>query len=129
MKITALSTAAISTAPVLLDLLGVRVPALSLVTGLLAVVLVRIMLMAKEVRRDVGFWYYNIALTLLMVVITFCIIADRQLSPGPAVIAGVGIGASGMVLVDILKDRVQSILRAAIGKSHEPETPSDTDPG
>lgn len=107
--------AATTTGPLLVDFWGIQIPALSMVMGLVAVILVRVMLMAKEFRNDKSFWYYNVSLTILMVFIAFAIIADRQLGPGMAVIAGTGIGASGMVLVDILKDRVQNVVRAAIG--------------
>jgi len=100
-------TLAATTGPLIIDVLGVNV----------SVILVRVMLMTKDFRADnKTFWYYNVSLTILMVVITFAIIADRQLGPGQAVMVGTGIGASGMVLVDILKERAEAILKAIIGE-------------
>ena len=110
-------TLAATTGPLIIDVLGVNVPALPMLMGLLSVILVRVMLMTKDFRADnKTFWYYNVSLTILMVVITFAIIADRQLGPGQAVMVGTGIGASGMVLVDILKERAEAILKAIIGE-------------
>jgi hypothetical protein len=106
--------------PILVDLWGVQIPALSMLMGLASVILVRVMLMSKEFKNDKTFWYYNVALTILMTFIAFAIIADRQLAPGMAVIVGTGIGASGMVLVDILKDRVQNIVKAFVGGGNDP---------
>jgi hypothetical protein len=113
------SVAVVATAPLMIDLWGIQVPALSMLLGLFSVVLVRIMLMSKDFTNDRSFWTYNVALTILMVFITFAIIADRQFTPGVSVMVGTGIGASGMVLVDILKDRIQAIVQAAIGKAEE----------
>lgn len=117
MKIT--TTAVATSGPLLVNFLGVDIPLLSMLMGCAAVILVRIMLMSKEFRQDSSFWYYNVSLTILMVFIAFAIIADRQLGPGLAVMVGTGVGASGMVLVDIFKDRVQNIFRAAIGGKNE----------
>jgi len=107
------------TAPLMLDMWGYPVPALSLLTGLGSVILIRIMLMSKDFKNDHNFWMYNIPLTLLMVVLTFCLIVDRQFNPGVSAMVGVGIGASGIVLVDILKERVQNIIKAMLGKMDE----------
>ena len=115
------SVALVTTAPVMIDLWGIPVPALSMLLGLFSVVLVRIMLMSKDFKNDRSFWTYNVALTILLAFITFAIIADRQFTPGVSVMVGTGIGASGMVLVDILKDRIQDIVRAALGKAEDKE--------
>jgi uncharacterized membrane protein len=111
------TTVAVMTGPLMIDLWGVQVPALSMVLGLAAVIIVRVMLMSKEYRDDKSFWYYNISMTLLMALITFCVIADQKFGPGLSVMMGVGIGASGVVLVDLLKDRAQGVIKALIGKS------------
>jgi predicted small integral membrane protein len=113
------TTVLATSGPLLIDVLGVSIPALSMLMGLLAVLLVRVMLMAKEVRSDKGFWYYNISLTILMAFIAFAIIADKQLGPGMAVMVGTGVGASGMVLVDILKDRVENAFKVLIGRKDD----------
>lgn len=112
-------TAAATTGPLLVDMLGVKVPALSMLMGLMAVILVRVMLMSKDFNNTKMFWYYNVSLTILMVFIAFAVIADRQLGPGMAVMVGTGIGASGMVLVDILKESVVSVMRTMIGGKND----------
>lgn len=118
MKVT---TAVVATAaPVLLDFWGVQVPALSLLMGIISVVCVRIMFIAKEAKRDTAFWYYQVSLTLLTCVITMTIIADHQLAPGVAAMLGAGIGASGVVLVDLLKDKVERIFKSIGGNNESP---------
>lgn len=109
---------AVTTTPLMMDVWGVNIPALSMVMGLVTVVLVRIMLMAKDYRNEKSFWYFNVSLTILLAFITFAVIADRQLGPGMSVMVGTGIGASGMVIVDLMKDRVQQIFKAAIGEKN-----------
>lgn len=117
MKIT---TAAVATVgPVLLDIWGVQVPALSLLIGIISVICVRIMFIAREAKRDSAFWYYQISLTLLTGIITMAIIADHQLAPGVAAMLGAGIGASGVVLVDLLKDKVERIFKTIGGTNEE----------
>jgi hypothetical protein len=102
--------------PLLIDVAGYNIPALSMLMGLTSVVLVRIMFMARDFKNDLAFWYYNVSLTLLLIFIAFAIIADRQLGPGMAVMVGTGIGGSGMVLVDILKDKVENMFSVLFGK-------------
>jgi len=109
----------IAAVPLTVDLWGYNAPALSIVVGLGAVVLVRAMLISKEMKMEWAFWSYNISLTLLMVILTLCLIIDRQLTPGLSAFMGIGIGASGMLIVDIIKERIQSIIKAAIGKIGE----------
>lgn len=113
------TTVVATTGPVLLDMWGVQVPALSLLMGILSVICVRIMFMAKDYRKDAMFWYYNISLTVLMCIITLAVIADHQVAPGMAAIIGTGIGASGVVLVDILKGKVESIFKSVGGHNGE----------
>ncbi len=115
-----LVTAAVATtAPILLDVWGVHVPALSLLLGVLSVICVRVMFMTKDFRNDAAFWYYNISLIILTCVLTGTIIADHQLAPGMAVMLGTGIGASGVVVVDILKDKIEKVIRLIGGNSNE----------
>lgn len=105
--------------PIMLDIWGINIPALSLLVGMISVICVRIMFMTKDFRNEATYWYYNISLTILTCVITAAIIADNQLAPGVAVMLGTGIGASGVVLVDILKDKVERTFKALGGNKNE----------
>ena len=109
----------VASSPVLVSFLGVEFPALSMLMAMIAVVVVRIMMMAKD-PPTLGFWYYHISLMLLMLLITFGVIADAKTGPGTSVMIGSGIGASGVVIVDILKERVQRMIKSFFGNDSDP---------
>lgn len=93
-------------APLMIDLLGMQAPALSMLVGLISVILTRSMLISTEPRTKQGWWYYNVSLTLLLTLIVFVVILDRQLGPGTSVILGIGTGAGGILIVDTMKNWV-----------------------
>lgn len=94
-----------SSGPLLISILGVQAPALSLFVGLVSVILIRVMLVATEPITTKGWWFYNISLTLILSLIVFTIILDRQLGPGLSLIIGVGVGASGVVIIELFKQK------------------------
>lgn len=97
--------------PLLISILGVQAPALSLLIGLASVVLIRVMLVSTEPRTHGGWWFYNIALTLLLTLIVFVFILDKQLGPGVSLIVGIGVGASGVVTIDLLKKKAETFVQ------------------
>jgi hypothetical protein len=92
-----------TTGPLMIDILGSKAPALSMLVGLIAVILTRVMLVSTEPRTKAGWWYYNVSLTILLTLIVFVVILDRHLGPGTAVILGIGTGAGGILIVDAMK--------------------------
>jgi hypothetical protein len=95
--------AAMATTPIMLEVLGLQAPALSMVVGLMAVVLTRVMLVSTEPKTKQGWWYYNVSLTFLLTLLVFVVILDRKLGPGTSVVLGIGVGAGGIFVVDALK--------------------------
>ena len=105
-------------APVVFNVLGMSAPAVSVIVGVGAVLLVRIMLLSREPITKTGFWVYNVALTILMMLGTFVYIMDKRLSPGSSMLLGIGFGSSGMVIIDIAKRYLEVI----VGVSTKPDT-------
>lgn len=102
--------------PVVFSVLGMSAPAISLIVGVGAVLLVRIMLLSKEPTSKVTWWIYNVALTILMMFGTFVFILDRKLGPGAAMLLGIGFGSSGIVIIDLAKRYLEVI----VGVSSKP---------
>lgn len=101
--------------PLLINILGVHAPALSLAVGLISVILMRLMLVATvEPQTTRGYWFYQVSLTLLLTLIVFTFIIDRQLGPGLSLIVGVGAGASGVVIIDIFKKKANEFFERFI---------------
>lgn len=102
--------------PVILNVLGMSAPAVSVIVGLGAVFLVRVMLLSKEPETRVGWWVYNVALTLLMMAGTFVFIMDKKLSPGSAMMTGIGFGSSGLVIIDVAKRYLEVVVGVSTEK-------------
>lgn len=111
MKAEAVAVTATAT-PFMFNVLGMEAPALSMLVGLISVVLTRIMLVSNEPKTKQGWWYYNISLTILLTIIVFVTILDKKLGPGVSVVLGIGIGASGILVVDVAKKWVMSFFAA-----------------
>ncbi len=101
--------------PLMVNILGQQAPALSMLVGLITVIFTRIMLLSTEPKTKQGWWYYNVSLTILLTVIVFVIIIDRQLGPGLSLCLGVVIGASGILVVDIFKTWAQNFVAVFLG--------------
>lgn len=63
----------------------------------------------------------NVALTCLLAIFLFLIVTGEfgndPLEPGMAVVWGVGLGFSGLMIVEIFAERVRAMIRAMIGHS------------
>ncbi len=99
-------------APLMIDILGMQAPALSMLIGLISVVLTRIMMISTETRTKNGWWYYNVSLSILLTIVVFVVILDRNLGPGMSLILGIGVGASGILIVDAFKRKAVAIIEA-----------------
>ena len=130
MKEWVLAAAAVSApsfGPSIVTLFGTDVPVLALCTSLAGVVLARIVSPASLRRLS---WIQHIALTLLLLLMMFALVAGFQLGVGMATVMGVGLGLSGMVAVEMVADRalaslslvldrMRAAVRAAVGGSHD----------
>jgi hypothetical protein len=88
-------------------LFGVDVPVASMALSLVGLWMARGVAAAREGPTKGGRY-----LTGALVMILVALVIDRQPSPGPAIVYGLGIGGSGIVLVDLLRDRVVGFVRA-----------------
>jgi uncharacterized BrkB/YihY/UPF0761 family membrane protein len=105
--------------PALIEILGMNAPTISVFSAVGAVLLVRIMLLSREPVSTIGWWIYNVALTVLLMCAALIFVLDRHMSPGSSLLLGIGLGSSGIVLIDLAKRYLEVI----VGK-----TASDTPP-
>ena len=106
--------------PAIISLFGVDVPVLAVglsVGGLLMARAIAPPPLRKLNRRQ------EIALTLLLVVILFLLVTGQigtgePLGAGMATIWGIGLGFSGLLVIEFFGDRVLAMLRALFGKEH-----------
>ncbi len=96
--------------PPLVDIAGAQIPVASMFLALVGLAMARGVSSAREGPRRDGRWVTG---TLAMIVVA--VVIHKQLPPGPAIVWGVGIGAGGIVTVDLLKDGVTNWLRRLVG--------------
>lgn len=94
--------------PPVIELFGADIPIASMALSLLGLAMARGWSAAREAKSPGG-WY----LTGTLAMITIGVVIERQPGPGVAIALGVGIGASGIVAVDLMRDR----FLAMIGRS------------
>jgi hypothetical protein len=63
-------------------------------------------------------------LTGVLVMILFGLVVERQPGPGVAIAWGIGVGGSGIVLYDLLRDRVVSMFKGLGGIPQDPKPPA-----
>ena len=97
------------------SVLGMQAPLLSLMVSVFSVLLVRVMLLSKEPITKRGWWVYNVALTILLMLGAAIFTMDRKLGPGSSLLLGIGLGSSGIVLIDLAKRYLEVI----VGKTTE----------
>jgi hypothetical protein len=112
--------------PSLVNILGMSAPLISIMAGVGAVVLVRIMLLTREIISNTKWWVYNVALTALLMLAALILIVDRKLGPGSSMLLGIGLGSSGIVLIDIAKRYLEVIVgKTAHGSPEEGKDDGD----
>ena len=101
--------------PPAVELFGVNIPIASMVLSMVGLAMARGVSAAREGKSPGGRY-----LTGVLVMILFGIVVERQPGPGVAIAWGIGVGASGIVAFDLLKDRFigwfGNVLAAAFGK-------------
>lgn len=105
-----------SIGPAIVTAFGTPVPVLSLVLSVAGLLLARIIApppLRKLTRRQ------QISLTALLVIILFLLVTGgftgTPMQPGLAVIWGVGLGFSGIVVVELFAERAMAMLRVMFG--------------
>ena len=105
--------------PAMVSLFGVDVPVLALslsVGGLLMARAIAPPPLRKLTKRQ------ELALTILLLIVLFLIVTGsfgtEPLGAGMATIWGIGLGFSGLLVVEFFGDRVLAMLRAMFGKDH-----------
>lgn len=113
----AITVAAPSIGPAVVTVFGTDVPILALALSMASLLLARYIApppLRKLTRKQ------NVALTLLLLVFVFLIVTGQMpivgdghpVGVGMAVVWGAGLGLSGLVVVEIMGERVRAVLRA-----------------
>lgn len=87
--------------PPAVELFGVNIPIASMFLSMVGLAMARGVSQARE-KGTPGGWY----LTGVLVMILFGLVIERQPGPGVAIAWGIGVGGSGIVLYDLLRDRM-----------------------
>jgi hypothetical protein len=117
-KSATLAVAAPTIGPAIVTVLGIDVPVLALTLSVAALVLARWIApppLRKLSRKE------EAALTLLLLIFLFLAVTGHvpvigkgvPLGPGMAVVWGAGLGFSGLLVVELMGERVMAMLRAA----------------
>ena len=104
--------AAPALAPTVMVVLGVEVPVLAALLSLAGVVLARFAV--PKPPKPASLWRY-VVLTLLLCVIDIALIIENKPGVGSAVAIGVGLGATGMLVVSMFGDRIAAVVEAVLG--------------
>jgi len=112
--------AAPSFGPAVVTLFGLEIPVLALVVSMLALLLAR--MIAPPSPRKLN-WSANAALTTLLCVVLFLAVTGEitgaPLGVGVAVMWAIGLGFSGLLIVEMLANKVQDMVRLWLGKGDE----------
>lgn len=114
MKSAAGAVAAPAIGPAIVTLFGVEVPVLAVALSLAGLLLARFI--APPPLRKLTQWQER-ALTLLLMILLFLIVTGqfgdgKPLGAGMAVIWGVGLGFSGLMVIEFFGGRVVAMLKA-----------------
>lgn len=95
----------VATAPVwgppVVEIFGQPIPVAATILSVLGLIMARLVASAREGKTP-----GNLALTILLIVLLIGLVIERQPGPGMAVAWGVGIGAGGILIVDVLRKAV-----------------------
>lgn len=121
MKSAVAAVTAPSIGPAVVTAFGIDVPVLALGLSMAALVLARWIApppLRKLTKKE------EVALTMLLLIFLFLavtgqvpLIGDGEpLGPGMAVVWGAGLGFSGLLVVELMGEKVMAMLRAAFGR-------------
>ena len=99
---------------------GQNVPLASMVLSILGLVMARLVAAQTDKVKGGHRW-----LTPLLVIILVALVIDRQPGPSMATAYGVGIGSSGIVLINLLGDKIQKLFASMFGTTEPPARRDD----
>lgn len=105
--------------PPAVELFGVNIPIASMFLSMVGLGMARGVSAAREGKTPGGRY-----LTGVLMLILFALVVERQPGPGVAIAWGIGVGASGIVLYDLLRDRIIAIFKAGGGIPKDPMPPA-----
>ena len=105
--------------PPAVELFGVNIPIASMALSMVGLAMARGVSSAREGPTPGGKY-----LTGVLVLILFAMVVERQPGPGVAIAWGIGVGGSGIVLYDLLRDRVVAMMRGFTGSPKDPRPPA-----
>lgn len=105
--------------PPMVELFGVNIPIASMFLSMVGLGMARGVSAAREGKTPGGRY-----LTGVLMLILFALVVERQPGPGVAIAWGIGVGASGIVLYDLLRDRIIAIFKAGGGIPKDPTPPA-----
>jgi hypothetical protein len=101
--------------PPAVELFGINIPIASMVLSMIGLAMARGVSAAREGPSPGGRY-----LTGVLVLILFALVVERQPGPGVAIAWGIGVGASGIILFDLLRDRILSLFgKGALDAGHK----------
>lgn len=120
--VVALPTVAPATIPAwgppAVELFGINIPIASMALSMLGLAMARGVSAAREGKAPGGRY-----LTGVLVMILFGLVVESQPGPGVAIAWGIGVGGSGIVLYDLLRDRVAAMFGKAPAAPGAPPAP------
>lgn len=127
MKSPTIAIAAPSIGPAVVTAFGIDIPILALTLSMAALVLAR-WIAPPPLRRLSK--KEEAALTMLLLIFLFLAVTGQvpligngqPLGPGMAVVWGAGLGFSGLLVVELMGDRVMALLRAAFNVTPKDKT-------
>lgn len=107
--------------PALVTIFGVDVPVLAFSLSVCGLLFARTLTPAPLRKLDRK---QEIALTLLLLIVLFLIVtgelgSGKPMGGGMAAVWGIGLGFSGLMVIEFFGDRVMAMLRAMIGKNYD----------
>lgn len=120
----ALNAGAPSLGPAIITIAGIDMPVLALVLSLIALILARLIapppLRKLNTKQEVALTGLLIIFLVLIVTGNLPLIGDgKPLDVGLAVIWGIGLGFSGLTIVELTGRRVLAMVRAAFGVEND----------
>jgi hypothetical protein len=115
---TGVAVAAPSIGPAIVTVFGIHVPVMALALSVAGLILARVV--APPPLRKLTI-VQEVCLTLLLLVVLFLIVTGEigsgsPLGPGFAAVWGIGLGFSGLLVIEFFGDRVIGMLRVMFGK-------------
>lgn len=118
---SAMAVSAPSLGPAIVTIFGIDVPIMALFLSVAGLVLSRVVA-PPPLRKLTAL--QEVSLTMLLLVVLFLIVTGEigggePLGAGMATVWGIGLGFSGLLVVEFFGDRVLAMLRAMFGKESD----------